>query len=179
MRYFRLMCDKEAKNPIMPIKLAEEYKYNLKKADFDVMDAGIPAYYKQVGYPSWCDFLFRPLFMISNRYKEMWEDTVDLEFKAVVLLPEGVDPEKIEPEDCCSYWVPFKDQQDVLHEATEYLGTGTISRLILDAEKINPDEDVISLCTRVEQIWIVSLPMAEEILSMGPLGLILQEVEVR
>lgn len=179
MRYFRLIIDKEAKNPIMPIKLPEGYKYSLKKDDFDVMDPGVVAYYKQMGYPSWCDFLFRPLFMISNRYKEMWEDTVDMEFKAVQLLPEGIKPEEIKPEECCLYWVPFKEQQDVLHEATEYLGIGTISRLILDAGKINVDEDVISLCTKVEQIWIVSLPMAEEILSMGPLGLILQEVEVR
>lgn len=179
MEYFRLRTDKRIIKPLVPISLPEEYKYHLTFEDFSVMEEAVSAYYNYKEDPIWCDIVFRPLLMFSNKVKQALEDIIAEENeKMIFLLPDSVKPENMSADMLQTLWVPYIESSDFIHEDTEHDGTGLIKRLVIDKQK-SDKRDILRASLRAEEIWVFSRRAAEAVLAVAPVGALFEPVECR
>lgn len=174
--YYRLCLDNNVADPIKPQKLnGEMYCYKMNQKAFQRLDDLVVAYYTDIIGLEICDFLIWPTFMMTTRFRDLFELLApEIQFKGVQLYPINLSLELPMP----MYWIPYIEETDCMHPSSCVYGTGIVKTLVL-RESAVAGKHIIKVKGIVEEIWLASLSAAESILRRRPQGLLLEPVKVR
>ncbi|MBM7556785.1 hypothetical protein [Halanaerobacter jeridensis] len=117
------------------------------------------------------DFIARPLLLISDPLKELFEKyQADIFFKPVVLF----DPQW---EDQVLYWIMIPESIGCLSRASQFNRDGTVEKIVIDSQR-TAGANIFKIAETVEPTIVVNLAVAESILRREFIGVDLKKVEV-
>lgn len=176
MAYFRLYTA-ETQGPSITICGLNPNIYT-NKLDFEhfmKMEPFVVAYYKDKIETEFPDFINGPPFMISDRYREIFELLEpEIGFKGIQLYPDSKQKKRPMP----TYWIPYLPEGQYLHKDSEFYDIGIAKKLILQKETIR-GKNILRPKVPVEDIWLFSLTAMESIFRRKPFGIYLNIVAVK
>ncbi|MGN0305035.1 MAG: imm11 family protein [Lachnospiraceae bacterium] len=167
MRYFELMPDKEAVNPIQILRLdSKVYKNGISKEAFSKIPSLTVGYFEHSPERELYDVLQEPAFLVSDRMKRLLSlYDPGMEFKGIQLFA-------VSQEDNTAplYWLPYVASLDCLSNQTGKYANGMLEKLVLNRKKVVRQE-IFRVEGILEHKIIVSLPLAESMLRRGISGI--------
>lgn len=172
--FFRLQISDKISRPLEIIGLPAQYKNVVAKSDFDKLSDHIVAYFRGESVPEISGVLSKPSFLICDDLKLLLQ-VYDPQFqtKAIQLFAG-----EMESKENYLYWLPYIKPANCLHSDTEKHPNGMLKRLVLDSGLL-PNSPIFRVDGLLEDIVIISLPLAESILRRCFYGIQLDPVEVK
>lgn len=173
MRYFFVMQDVE-----MPCTISYRDfditggRHSFAKEDSERLNESVALYLSGNGKEARWDFLQRPVTMFSERFRHVLDAyEPGLIFQEVVLIHKDNSLQY-------RYVHTLMEQIEAVSSQSEYYPNGTEKRIVLDGGKIGR-HNLFLLKDSQRKDPVVSLALAESILRRQPMGICLEEVEVR
>lgn len=172
--FFRLQISNKISRPLEIIGLPAQYTNVVSKSDFDKLDDHIVAYFRGQSAPEISGVLSHPSFLICDGLKLLLQ-VYDPQFqtKAVQLFAG-----EMESKENYLYWLPYIKPVNCLHHDTEKYSNGMLKHLVMDGRSL-PNSPIFRVDGLLEDIVVVSLPLAESILRRCFYGIQLEPVEVK
>lgn len=173
-QFFRLRTSEKISRSLDIIGLPAQYKNVVDKSDFDKLDDHIVAYFRGESVPEISGVLTQPSFLVCDDLKlllQVYEP--QFQAKAIQLFAGEMDSEEN-----YLYWLPYIKPINCLHSDTEKYSNGMLKHLVLDS-KLLPDSPIFRIDGLLEDIVVISLPLAESILRRCFYGIQLDILEVR
>ncbi len=172
--YFWLKPDVALSNPIQIFHFAVEEPVT---AGMTIDPEKIPkhqvAYFEYSPQLEICDVLFRPTLLIENTLKRLWSlYEPQVKFKSVQVFAN--DPEiDVSP----LYWHPMLKTVDCLDEAASFYSNGMLEHLVVRLRSIQAHQ-ILQVAGTIENVTLVSLPVAESMLRRFTTGYELVPVDL-
>lgn len=171
---FRLRISDQISRTLDIIGLPAQYNNVVAKSDFDKLDDNIVAYFRGKAVPEISGVLAHPSFLVCDDLKSLLQlYSPQLQAKAIQLFAG-----EMESKENYLYWLPYIELVSCLHESTEKYSNGMLKQLVLDSRSL-PDTPVFRLNGVLEDIVVITLPLAESILRRCFYGIQLDPVEVK
>ena len=172
MYYFLLSQNLEILNRIKPTSILKALDNNVLQLKQKGMDQlPIQVELKPQRNNVYVDFIARPLPLISDPLKELFEKyQADIFFKPVVLF----DPQW---EDQVLYWIMIPESIGCLSRASQFNRDGTVEKIVIDSQR-TAGSNIFKIAETVEPTIVVNLAVAESILRRDFIGIDLKKVEV-
>lgn len=172
--FFRLQISDKISRPLEIIGLPSQYKNVAAKRDFDRLNDHIVAYFRGESVPEISGVLSHPSFLICDDLKLLLQ-VYDPQFQAkAIQLFAG----EMERKENYLYWLPYIEPVNCLHHDAEKYPNGMLKQLVLDGGSL-PAFPIFRVDGLLENIVVVSLPLAESILRRCFYGIQLDPVEVK
>lgn len=173
-RFFRLQISDKISRPLEIIGLPAQYKNVVAKSDFDKLNDHIVAYFRGKDVPEISGVLSQPSFLVCDDLKLLLQ-VYDLQFQAkAIQLFAG----EMESKENYLYWLPYIESINCLHSDTEKYSNGMLKHLVLEG-RLLPNSPIFRVNGLLEDIVVISLPLAESILRRCFYGIQLNPVEVK
>ena len=172
MYYFLLSQNLEILNRIKPTSILKALDNNVLQLKQKGMDQlPIQVELKPQRNNVYVDFIARPLPLISDPLKELFEKyQADIFFKPVVLF----DPQW---EDQILYWIMIPESVGCLSQASQFNRNGAVEKIVIDSKRA-AGANIFKIAETVEPTIVVNLAVAESILRRDFIGIDLKKVEV-
>lgn len=173
-QFFRLRISDQISRTLDIIGLPAQYNNVVSKSDFDKLDDNIVAYFRGEAVPEISGVLAHPSFLICDDLKSLLQlYNPQLQAKAIQLFAG-----EMESKENYLYWLPYIETVGCLHDSTEKYPNGMLKQLVLD-NKLLPHASIFRPDGLLEDIVVISLPLAESILRRCFYGIHLDPVEVK
>lgn len=177
MEYFRISLSREIKNPI-EIKGLDPgyYKHNMNRQDFERLEKMLVTYVEYSEDILIPEVLTRPTFFISEQVKRIFQEhDENISYKGIQLYPEKEEQaEKFSK----VYWIPDSPLVECLDREVKVLPNGTVDKLLLSERKAG-ERNIFRIAGIQENITIVSLKIAEQLIQNKLYGVAIEEVQMR
>ena len=151
----------------------KNYPYYMDEESFNALEDDTSTY-KFVGRRDFPDFLFAPIFMMSDRFQGIFEQLApETAFKYLHFINDERKEELPSP----LYWFPYLPACDALHKESVVV-QGKAQQIVLKGEALE-DNRIIHIHLPADDIWCFSLEAAECILRRSPVGISFEKVTVR
>lgn len=177
MEYFRISLSKEIKNPLHIKGLdTSYYKHNINRQEFERLEKMLVTYVEYSEDMTVPEVLTRPTFLISEKVKSIFQEQEEnISYKGIQLYPEKeTDAGKFS----MVYWIPDSPLVECLDREVKILPNGTIDKLLLNARKAG-ERNIFRIAGIQENITIVSLKVAEQLIQNKLYGVAIEEVQMR
>ena len=142
-----------------------DFPYFMNRKAFDALETNI-AFYEYSGRAEFDDFLFEPTFMLSDRFRRLFQLLEpEMEFQSVNLLDEKLKEKAPSP----VYWIPYLPCAEAIHPASRIV-QGKAEELVLKRAALE-GRRLLHCHLPADDIWLVSLEAAECILRRAPIGI--------
>lgn len=173
-QFFRLRISDQISRTLDIIGLPAQYNNVVSKSDFDKLDNNIVAYFRGDAVPEISGVLSHPSFLVCDDMKSLLQlYNPQLQAKAIQLFAG-----EMESKENYLYWLPYIEPVSCLHNSTEKYTNGMLKRLVLDS-RLLPPTSIFRPDGLLEDIVVISLPLAESILRRCFYGIQLDPVEVK
>lgn len=143
----------------------KDYPYFMDWKAFDALETRV-AFYDYSGRAEFDDFLFEPTFMLSDRFRRLFQLLEpEMEFQSVNLLDEKLKEKAPSP----VYWIPYLPCAEAIHPASRIV-QGKAENLVLKRGTLE-GKRVLHCHLPADDIWLISLEAAECILRRAPIGI--------
>lgn len=171
MEYFVLEQDRRIVDAVIPVGIDithEAFKrMNIQEQD----DLAVQYYVKDNSHIEYIDFIERPVPLVTDGVKEVFElYEPQMFFKPVVLA----DPKRMRQD---LYWLVIPELHECLSSQSEFQKNGTLKRLVIDKMKVGRYK-VFRIADTIEEKLLVSLHVAESLLRRGFCGIHMKRVEI-
>lgn len=177
MEYFRIGLSKEIKNPLCVKGLdSNYYKHNINRQEFERLEKMLVTYVEYSEDMLVPEVLTRPTFLISEQVKRIFQaQDENIPYKGIQLYPEKEeDAEKFSK----VYWIPDSPLVECLDREVKILPNGTVNKLLLNERKAG-ERNIFRIAGIQENITIVSLKIAEQLIQNRLYGVAIEEVQMR
>ena len=155
------------------INVPQNYPYYMDEASFNALEDDTSTY-KFSGRREFPDFVFAPIFLLSDRFQGILEQLApEMDFKYLHFINDERKEELPSP----LYWFPYLPVCDALHSDSVVV-QGKAHKIVLKSEALR-DERLIHIHLPADDIWCFSLEAAECILRRLPIGISFEKVTVR
>lgn len=173
MEYYIISQDERFINFAEPSGLSKIIDKDLvKNADLGALNTEpVMVYIKEKDESEFTDIIEKPVLLISDKIKQVFEMYGRDEFYKPVMLG---DPKHMETS---LYHLIVPNKIECLSKSSEFNPDGTIKRLVLDESKLNC-QHIFSVSGIRENFIIVDLDVVESIIRSDYLGIKLKKVDV-
>ena len=173
-QFFRLRISDQISRTLDIIGLPAQYTNVVAKSDFDKLDDNIVAYFRGETVPEISGVLAHPSFLVCDDLNSLFQlYSPQFQAKAIQLFAG-----EMESKENYLYWLPYIEPVNCLHSSTEKYSNGMLKHLVLDSRSL-PYAPFFRLDGLLEDIVVISLPLAESILRRCFYGIQLDPVEVK
>ena len=167
-KYFRIREDRSIEN--RPQILG--FKSAFTKAEYVTEDDNVMDVKSTGKYVEYTDYLDRTLLAVSSEFKEVAKMfNKDYTYKTVALQPEQ------EKSDQQIYWtIEMPSKNNYLHNSTTFNPDGTLNKIVVDDKKAC-ELPMFRLESKLWNVYIINLEMAESLLRRGLVGFELEELD--